>query len=58
MRYESGLTWTTLNYDKWLYIGTGTQGNDCIPEYGRPPDSTGASVVMYGQGGDGYANRV
>ena len=43
MRYEKGFKWSSLSYDKWLYINTGAQGKDCIPEfYGSNGISVGA----------------
>lgn len=45
-RYEVGFQWDTLNYDKLLYIHTGTVGNDIIPEYKNDDQ-----ILIYSQGG-------
>ena len=33
MRYEEGFKWSSLIYDKWLYIHTNAQSIDVIPEF-------------------------
>ena len=45
MRYEKGFKWSTLSYDKWLYINTGAQSKDVIPEF---HGSNGISLIAQG----------
>jgi hypothetical protein len=49
MRYQSGFSWSYLNYDKILYIHTGATSTDAIVEF-----AYGNSFSVYAQNGNGH----
>lgn len=52
MRYQAGFKWSSLIYDKWLYICTGSSGHEVIPEFAW------SNSIMCGIQGGGDSAQV